>query len=168
MVLAHATGFHGLVWRPVAERLVAAGRQVWSFDFRGHGDSDPSPDGYRWASFAEDVRAVLASLDLTGDAALLAVGHSKGAAALLLAELAAPGTIPRAWCYEPVVVPGAPTTAQPGGPLARAARRRRRRWSAPEEAERSWSSRPPFDVLHPDSLAAYIEHGLRRATGRGS
>ncbi|HAL25242.1 MAG TPA: alpha/beta hydrolase, partial [Chloroflexi bacterium] len=48
ILLAHATGFHGLVWRPVAERLVAAGRHVWSFDFRGHGDSDRSTNGYAW------------------------------------------------------------------------------------------------------------------------
>jgi pimeloyl-ACP methyl ester carboxylesterase len=43
MLLAHATGFHGLVWAPVADRLVASGRRVWSIDFRGHGDSDRSP-----------------------------------------------------------------------------------------------------------------------------
>ncbi|GIU87162.1 MAG: hypothetical protein KatS3mg009_1677 [Acidimicrobiia bacterium] len=40
VLLAHPTGFHGIVWAPVARRLVAAGCRVWSFDFRGHGDSD--------------------------------------------------------------------------------------------------------------------------------
>ena len=35
ILLAHPTGFHGRVWAPVAERLVAAGRHVWSLDFRG-------------------------------------------------------------------------------------------------------------------------------------
>src|SRR6266498_1690163 len=49
VLLAHPTGFHGLTWAPVAARLVEAGRRVWSFDYRGHGDSDESPDGYRWA-----------------------------------------------------------------------------------------------------------------------
>ena len=51
VLLAHPTGFHGLVWAPVADRLVAAGRHAWSFDFRGHGNSDaPDPDGgaYAW------------------------------------------------------------------------------------------------------------------------
>ena len=52
-LLAHPTGFHGRVWAPVADRLVAAGRQVWSFDFRGHGDStapdpDSNADAYSW------------------------------------------------------------------------------------------------------------------------
>jgi pimeloyl-ACP methyl ester carboxylesterase len=162
VVLAHATGFHGLVWRPVAERLVDAGRRVWSFDFRGHGDSDPSPDGYAWERFADDLLAILDGLGLAGDPALLGVGHSKGAAALLLAELAEPGTIHRAWCYEPVVIPGEPRGPSVDFPLARRARRRRTEWDSPEEARRSWAGRAPFDVLDPACLGAYVDGGLRR------
>jgi len=162
VVLAHATGFHGLIWRPLADRLVDAGHRVWSFDFRGHGDSEPSPAGYAWERFGDDVRAVLDRLGVAGDRSLLAVGHSKGAAALLLAELAEPGTVRRAWCYEPVVIPGEPRGPSLDFPLARSARRRRVEWSSPEEARRSWGSRPPFDVLDPDCLAAYVDGGLRR------
>jgi pimeloyl-ACP methyl ester carboxylesterase len=162
VVLAHATGFHGLIWRPIAERLVEAGRHVWSFDFRGHGDSEPSPDGYAWERFADDVLGVLDGLGLAGDPALLSVGHSKGAAALLLAELAAPGTIRRAWCYEPVVMAGEPRGPQVDFPLARSARRRRAQWSSPDEARRSWASRAPLDALDPACLGAYVDGGLRR------
>lgn len=162
VVLAHATGLHGVVWRPVAERLVAAGRHVWSFDFRGHGDSDRSVDGYAWERFGDDVAGILAALGVGGDARLLTVGHSKGAAALLLAEVARPGTIRRAWCYEPVIIPGEPRDPDPDFPLAVGARRRRNRWDTPEEAYRSWAARPPFAALDPDALAAYVEHGLRR------
>jgi len=61
VLLAHATGLHGLVWRPVAERLVDSGRHVWSFDFRGHGDSGRSAEGYAWDRFADDVIGVLAA-----------------------------------------------------------------------------------------------------------
>ena len=161
VVLAHTTGFHGLIWGPVAERLVAAGCHVWSFDFRGHGDSDPSPDGYAWERFADDLLGVLDGLGLAGDPTLLGVGHSKGAAALLLAELAAPGTIRRAWCYEPVVVPGEPS-ANPDNPLTRSARRRRAEWDSPDEARRSWGARPPLDALDPACLDAYVDGGLRR------
>jgi pimeloyl-ACP methyl ester carboxylesterase len=162
VILAHATGFHGLVWRPVAERLVAAGRRVWSFDFRGHGDSDPSADGYAWERFGDDVTGVLAALGVSDDPRLLSVGHSKGAAALLLAEAARPGTIHRAWCYEPVVIPGDARDPDPEFPLAVGARRRRNRWDTLDEAYRSWAARPPFAALDPDALAGYVEHGLRR------
>lgn len=162
VLLAHATGFHGLVWRPVAERLVDAGCHVWSFDFQGHGDSDRSADGYAWERFAHDVTGVLAALDLTASEDLLTVGHSKGGAALLLAEAARPGTIRRAWCFEPVVIPGDPGDPDHDFPLAVGARRRRVEWGDPKEARRSWAARPPFGDLHPDALAAYVEHGLRR------
>jgi pimeloyl-ACP methyl ester carboxylesterase len=161
-LLAHATGFHGLVWAPVAERLVASGRRVWSFDFRGHGDSGASPSGYRWEEFADDVLAVVADLALTGEPDLLAAGHSKGGAALLLAEQRAPATFPRLWCYEPIVIPTEkPLDPQPDFPLAVAARRRRAVWDSREEALASFGSKPPLDALHPDALRAYIEHGLR-------
>jgi pimeloyl-ACP methyl ester carboxylesterase len=162
ILLAHATGFHGLVWRPVAERLVAAGRHVWSFDFRGHGDSDRSANGYAWERFGEDAAGVLAALDLGADPRLVTVGHSKGATALLLAAAAHSGTVRRAWCYEPVVIPGEPGDPNPDFPLAVGARRRRATWDTPDEAYRSWAARPPFADLDPDALAAYVEHGLRR------
>src|SRR5689334_12552943 len=105
ILLAHPTGFHGRVWGPVAERLVAAGNRVWSFDFRGHGDSDapdPSGDDYTWDGFASDALAVVDHLELAGNPAMVAAGHSKGAAALILGEARRPGTYPRIWAYEPI------------------------------------------------------------------
>ncbi len=106
VLLAHPTGFHGRVWAPVAAELVAAGRKVWSFDFRGHGDSDPSPNGeYRWEEFGKDALAVTDRLGLTGDPRLLAAGHSKGGASLLWGAAHAPGTYTRIWCFEPIIVP---------------------------------------------------------------
>jgi pimeloyl-ACP methyl ester carboxylesterase len=79
VLLAHPTGFHGRLWAPVAERLVGAGRRVWSFDFRGHGDSyapGPVGDAYAWAGFAADALAVVDHLGIAGDPALIACGHS--------------------------------------------------------------------------------------------
>ena len=108
ILLAHPTGFHGRVWAPVAERLVAAGHRVWSLDFRGHGDSDaPDPDGgaYSWDGFASDALAVIDHLELASDPALVAAGHSKGATALLLGEARRPGTYPRIWAFEPIIFP---------------------------------------------------------------
>src|SRR5580704_12087440 len=75
VLLAHATGFHGRIWEPVARRLVAAGRRVWSFDFRGHGDSDapdPSGDAYTWGGFADDTLAVADHLGIAADPTLVA------------------------------------------------------------------------------------------------
>lgn len=162
VLLAHPTGFHGLTWAPVAALLAARGRRVWSFDFRGHGDSDRSTSGYRWAEFADDVLAVVDHLGLRGNPALLACGHSKGAVALMLGEVREPGTFARQWCYEPIVFPSDdPLEPQDDFPLSASARRRRAVWSSREEALASYRSRPPLDVLDPVALRAYVDHGLR-------
>src|SRR5258705_2520970 len=127
ILLAHPTGFHGRVWAPVAERLVAAGHRVWSLDFRGHGDSDaPAVTGadYSWTGFASDALAVIDHLGVTGDPGLVAAGHSKGATALLLGEARRPGTYPRIWAFEPTTFP-AEDVPDADFPLARSARRRR-------------------------------------------
>ncbi|MCU1457281.1 MAG: putative hydrolase or acyltransferase of alpha/beta superfamily [Actinomycetia bacterium] len=160
VLLAHPTGFHGMVWAPVAERLRAAGRHPWSFDFRGHGASDRAPDGYAWGGFADDVLAVTRACGLAGDPELLAWGHSKGAAALLLAESREPGTYPRVYAFEPIVFPG-DAAPSPDNPLSRGARKRRAVWDSRAEARASYASRPPLDVLTPEALDAYVGHGFR-------
>jgi pimeloyl-ACP methyl ester carboxylesterase len=162
ILLAHATGFHGRVGEPVARRLVASGRRVWSFDFRGHGDSDAPDIDYSWHGFADDVLAVAAHLDVAGDRALVACGHSKGAAALLLAEQKRPGTFARIWAYEPIIFPlEDPLPPQEDFFMARAARKRRNVWHSTGEALGAYASKPPLDVMTEESLRAYVEYGLR-------
>ncbi|HEY3834066.1 MAG TPA: alpha/beta hydrolase [Acidimicrobiia bacterium] len=162
VLLAHPTGFHGRVWAPVAHQLVDAGRHVYSFDFRGHGDSDESPDGYAWPQFADDVAAVADVLGLAGERTLVSAGHSKGAAALLLAEHARPNTFTNIWAYEPIMFP----TLDHIDPkldfgLAVGARKRRNEWSSPDEAYRSYASRPPLNTMTPESLHGYVDYGFR-------
>jgi len=169
VLLAHPTGFHGLVWAPVADRLVAAGHRVWSFDFRGHGESDaPDPDGgaYSWDGFASDALAVVDHLDLAGDAGFVACGHSKGAAALFLAEARRPGTFPRIWAFEPIVFPSdrRPATGEAPAddfPMARSTRNRRNEWASVEDAYEAYAAKAPMNVMTPESLRAYVDYGLR-------
>jgi pimeloyl-ACP methyl ester carboxylesterase len=168
VLLAHPTGFHGLVWEEITEQLVGDGCRVWSFDFRGHGDSEApevDDDGYSWHGFGDDVLAVTRHLGLAGRADLLAAGHSKGGAALLLAEAQAPGTYARVWAYEPIVFESeVPLEPQDDFFLARSARKRRNVWSSPDEAYKSYASKPPLNVMTPRSLRAYVDYGLRETS----
>jgi pimeloyl-ACP methyl ester carboxylesterase len=162
VLLAHPTGFHGRIWAPVAELLVAGGRSVYSFDFRGHGDSDAPDSDYSWHGFADDVLAVTEHLGLAGEPSLLAAGHSKGGASLVLGEAARPGTYPRLWLFEPIIFP----TLQVLPPnedfsMARSARRRRNEWGSKAEAFASYASKPPLNVMTEASLHAYVDYGLR-------
>ena len=56
----------------------------------------------RWAGFRDDTMAVVDGLALDPPAAM---GHSMGGAALLMAELARPGTFRALVLFEPIVLP---------------------------------------------------------------
>ncbi len=162
VLLAHPTGFHGLIWAPVAHRLVASGRRVWSFDFRGHGDSDAPDADYSWHGFADDVLAVAEHLGVAREPTLVVCGHSKGGAALILGEQKRAGTFARIWAYEPIIFASEqPLPPQEDFFLARAARKRRNVWHSTDEAFAAYASKPPLDVMTEASLRAYVDYGLR-------
>jgi pimeloyl-ACP methyl ester carboxylesterase len=157
LLLAHATGFHGHVWDPLAAHL--DGYHRWALDMRAHGDStEPVGRALEWAGFADDLLAVIDALGLVRP---FGVGHSKGGAALLLAEQARPGTFRALYLYEPVVMPTEMVTEpRPDNPLATGARRRRDTFASLDEAYANYSSKPPFNGLDPAALRAYVDHGF--------
>lgn len=75
IVLAHGFTNAREVWAMVAHRLIRAGCRVALYDHRGHGSSTSGRDGHTIARLADDLDAVLRSLDAT-DAVV--VGHSMG------------------------------------------------------------------------------------------
>jgi len=161
LLLCHATGFHGLVWQPFAEHL-AQGYRIFSLDFRGHGDSTlPVGRGLEWEGFGDDVLAVIDALGLDRP---FAVGHSKGGAALLLAEQVRTGTLQAVYAFEPIVFPPAVGEERPlpkgQNPMAVGARKRREVFASRDEAYERFASKPTLGSLHPDALRAYVDHGL--------
>lgn len=158
VVMAHATGLCRQVMAPLGRHLQPAYRCL-TLDERGHGDSGvPAEEDFDWHGFAADVLAVVDGLDLLRP---LGVGHSCGGAALLLAEEARPGTFAALYCYEPVVFPTEPSPGpDPGNPLSAAALRRRDVFESREEAYANFASKAPLDVLDPEVLRAYVEHGF--------
>lgn len=158
VLLCHATGFHGRVWRALADAL--PDRRCIALDFRGFGDST-EPDGpVDWHGFADDVLAVVDALEL---GPVQAVGHSKGGAAILLAEQARPGTVEAAVCFEPIVFP--PFEGEPGpNPLAEVTRHRREEFASFDEAVERFSSKPPLGSLRPDVLEDYVRFGFAEQT----
>jgi len=158
LVLAHATGFNGGVWGPVAHRLRSRFRCL-ALDLRGHGDSGSPPDSdFRWHGFGQDLLAVVDGLGL---AAPVAIGHSAGGTAVLLAEEARPGTFGAIYCFEPVMVPADPPLGpDPDSWLATAARKRRDVFASRTAAYEHYASKPPLDNLDRACLRAYVDHGF--------
>ena len=159
LVLAHATGFHGQVWRPVVDELASRFSCV-APDLRGHGDSaPPAGSDFDWHGFAADVLAVVDGLGLERP---LGAGHSSGATALLLAEEARPGTFAGLYCFEPIIVPAEPPLGRDlDSWLAESTRRRRAEFASRSEAERRYAARLPLCDLDPRALSAYVEHGFQ-------
>ena len=154
LLVCHATGFHGLAYRPLAQYLKDNFR-VWALDFRGHGSSGPAPgDDYAWSGMGADVVACAAAI---GTERLFGFGHSMGGAALLLAERSRPGTFAGLFLYEPIVRPRGFFDDANNNPLAAGARNRREIFNSRAEALARYSSRSPLGVMRADALAAYVE-----------
>ena len=157
LLVCHATGFHGLAYRPLAQCL-AERFTVWALDFRGHGASGPAPGGnYAWSGMGADVAACVAAI---GSSPLYGLGHSMGGAALLLAERSRPGSFERLFLYEPIVLPRGWFDPPRANALAVGARNRREVFDSRAEALARYSSRSPLAVMRADALAAYVEGGF--------
>jgi pimeloyl-ACP methyl ester carboxylesterase len=73
IVLLHATGLLGQIYRPIAEALTAVGH-VFSYDQRGHGDSGKAnPAKYDWALTASDLENFIRVMKLEN---VRGFGHS--------------------------------------------------------------------------------------------
>jgi len=157
LVLAHATGFCGAVWRPLVSELRSRFRVV-TLDQRGHGDSDKPAGPYEWRHFVDDLAGVI---DALGVRDVDAIGHSKGGAAVAGVAANFPGRIGRAVLLDPVLVPRLREgeTDPPSSVLADGARRRRMVWDSRAQMLESFAARPPFDAWRHDFLEAYVEGG---------
>jgi non-heme chloroperoxidase len=75
VVMVHGFPLSGRAWERQERALVAAGYRVITYDRRGFGKSSQPSAGYDYDTFAADLRALVAALDLE-DFDL--VGHSMG------------------------------------------------------------------------------------------
>jgi pimeloyl-ACP methyl ester carboxylesterase len=156
LLVAHATGLCGAMYQLLADHLTDRFRVV-AFDFRGHGDSNATPDlDYGWERMAEDVAAVTEHID---GGPLHGFGHSMGGAALLLAERNAPSTFESMYLFEPIIFSSEFST-EGQNVMAAAARRRRPEFDSRAEVLYRYASRPPFNQVHAGFLAAYIDSGF--------
>lgn len=155
VVASHATGFCKEVFHPVIEELAGLlpAAEVLAFDHRAHGDSDAPAPPYDWWDLGRDALAVAAGRPVD-----VGVGHSAGAAALVMAELLSPGTFSTLVLVEPIVFPG--PYAHSDHPLVDAALKRRRTFEGPGAAFANFVDKPPFDRWDRRALDAYVGNGL--------
>ena len=168
----HANGFAGQMWLPVIQALdedVTVDSHI-VFDLRGQGRSSKPkavPENYAWDLQAEDALAVIRKM--AGPAARVhGVGHSMGAAILVLAAARYPETFASLVLFEPIIMVPHRLGNLPAeqNPLIDRAMRRKATFENLEEARSRLGSKPPFSFFRPDVFEAYIEHGFRREEGK--
>jgi len=147
--LSHATSFCGAVWRPVITGLADVETVAW--DHPGHGSGPSIAAPVDWKLFGEHV------LEVTRPGGI-GVGHSMGAAALVMAQAADPTRFRALVLIEPIVFPG-PYERRDNDMSERAARRRRTYASRSEAAE-SFRDRGAFAGWDQAAFEGYIEGGL--------
>lgn len=166
VVGVHATGMCKEVLHPFVSGLAAlvpAG-EVTTLDQRGHGDTDESDPPYSWWDLGADVLAVIAARG-GGPAAPAPVGmgHSSGGAALVLAELLAPGTFSALILVEPIIFPPGADVGE--GPLVRAALKRKPVFEDVAAARANFIEKPAFAGWEPAAFDGYLRHGLAPGPG---
>ncbi len=143
-------------------------------DLRGHGGTD-TPATRAGFGFAEMAADVLAVLDHLGIGETVALGESLGGGVSVLVDEQRPGVIRCLLLCEPVAFSPDGRTLRPAGTghgdggnyMSTIARRRRSVWPDRETVYESYRSRPPFDVVAPEALAAYVRWGfVDRADGQ--
>jgi pimeloyl-ACP methyl ester carboxylesterase len=98
LVLVHGLTDHSLYWSALA-RALADEHDVIMYDSRGHGASDPSPDGYALTTLAADLAALVRALKLDRPAV---IGHSMGGSTAALAAAENPGLFRAVALEDPV------------------------------------------------------------------
>lgn len=155
----HATGFNAHTYTPFTSRLTER-YTVWAPDLRGHGwSSTPDNRDFEWTTFAVDLLHVVDHLEIeVGE--LDCVGHSVGAAVLLLADAERPGLIRRMYGYEPVMWRPGEAFGPGENPLIHGAAKRREVFADRGEAMLRFGSRPPFSLTRSDALHAYVTNAF--------
>ena len=166
LLLLHPNGMGAGFFEPLALALRNTFRPV-AVDLRGHGatGTPPTRPGFAFAEMAADVLAVLDNLGIDEAVAL---GESLGGGVAVLVDEQRPSIVSRLLLCEPVAFSPDRRTLRPPGTghgdggnyMSSIARKRRAVWPDRETVYESYRVRPPFDVVAPEALAAYVRWGF--------
>lgn len=164
---AHATGFHGRLYRPLLDEL-ADTCNVLAWDMRGHGASAQAGDlaQFRgWQSYYDDLCAMLDA----ADSPMWLAGHSIGATASIMAAARRPDKVLGLILAEPVILDRWQgfqlwltkllRQSYRLAPAAGAARRRES-FASRVEAVENYRGRSAFKTWPDAWLEAYVKHGF--------
>jgi pimeloyl-ACP methyl ester carboxylesterase len=157
VVFVHATGFCKELCYPViadTRQLVGDFRSL-AIDQRAHGNSAAPEPPFDWWDLGGDLVELV-----TAAGPVIGVGHSAGAAALVLAELIKPGTFSSLVLVEPIIFPP-PYGRFAANPMSAGALRRKREFPSREKAFANFAAKDAFADWDERAMQAYVDGGLR-------
>lgn len=159
LVMFHAIGMCAQVWNNAARDL-ARDYHVFSFDLRGHGDTEHSGGEYTFEQLGKDVASVIQTLGLEGS---IGVGHSAGGMSMLIADSLAPGTISKGVLVDTRVGDSPMKLLTPEEQKTRIERTLHKRsvWESREVMYAAYRDRRVFKPWTDEVFADYIEGGTR-------
>lgn len=146
--LAHATSFCAAVWNPVRDSL--AGLDTVAWDFAGHGSAAALSMPVDWSDFGRQV------LDETEPGGV-GVGHSMGAAAMVMAQVSDPDRFKAMVLIEPVIFP--PPFERREHEFSAGALKRKSQFESKKAARANFADKA-FGSWDPRALDGYIECGF--------
>jgi pimeloyl-ACP methyl ester carboxylesterase len=156
IVLLHATGFLGAIYRPLAQALTAIGH-VYSYDQRGHGDSErPRNDVYGWDITASDLEGFIIAMGLKG---VRGIGHSAGATAFGAVASGRPDLVARALLIEPVIFDMQDAAMQRPSEMRDRTLKRKRSFDSVDAMFANFEHKPPYKTWRKEILRDYCERG---------
>ncbi|KAJ1860068.1 hypothetical protein LPJ73_001542 [Coemansia sp. RSA 2703] len=171
LLLTHANGFHKEIWEPTLQKLFSHQSTHWTIDRAialdgyNHGDSAIenraviAEESYApWFMHARDILAVVRQLEQSGAQKIVGIGHSWGAASLLLSELMSPLTFASLVITDPVLM--SKVAWHPD--FVAKTMKRRWQWSDVDQAKEYFESHPFFRIWDARILDLHIRHGLEQ------
>ncbi|ORX74800.1 alpha/beta-hydrolase [Linderina pennispora] len=176
LLLSHANGFHKELWEPVLEQLFSAqSSRPWSIsqavaiDSYNHGDSAvlnresvAIEEFSTWFNNASDILAVVRQLGVRQN--VIGIGHSWGAASMLLAEEISPLTFSGLVIADPVLFNQVELNRNSA--IVKMTMGRRAEWKDEEAARKYFEPHPFFKIWDKRILDLHIKHGLEEVGGK--
>jgi pimeloyl-ACP methyl ester carboxylesterase len=164
LLMFHAVGMCSQIWNNAARDL-AQDFHVFSFDLRGHGDTQHRGGGYTFVQLGEDVASVIQTMGLEGS---IGVGHSAGGMSMLIADSLAPGIIGKGVLVDTRVGDSPMALLTPEEQKERIERTLQKRtiWESREIMYSAYRDRRAFKSWTDEVFADYIE-GATRSLGDG-
>ena len=159
LVMFHAVGMCAQIWNHAARDL-AKDYHVYSFDLRGHGDTEHPGGGFTFMQIGEDVASVLQTLGLEGS---IGVGHSAGGMSMLIADSLVPGIICKGVLVDTRVGDSPMALLSPEEQKERIQRTLQKRsvWESREVMYAAYRDRRVFKPWTDEVFGDYIEFGTR-------